>query len=160
MVGTLLGIRNGVQNIQRVALPEQERLQKLPNLLVSPMLAEDVGRIIFASDVVEDKDAGSNSFSYSVERQCCMALVEFHMRRHRTINNRLVVSEHVALGSDRNSEVSKCGAQVNNLLRASSGCNEFGSVCSGFDGGLLLREPVYRCLVDQVKDRSNRLSCK
>ena len=74
------------------------------------MLAKDVGRIIVPRNMVEANDLARNRLTYAVKGQCHMTLVEFCMRRHGTINNRLVVSKHVALVADRNSKVSKSRA--------------------------------------------------
>ena len=71
------------------------------------MLAENVGRIVFTSDVVETNDLAGYSFAYTVEGKCRVTLVEFRVRCHRAIDNRLVVSKHVTLVANRNSEVTK-----------------------------------------------------
>ena len=72
-------------------------MEKPPNLMVSPMLAEDVCRILGTLNMVECKDASRNGFPDVVERQSIVSFVEFGMWDGGAVHNRLVISKHVGL---------------------------------------------------------------
>ena len=56
-----------VDRFEGIALPEQNALEHRPNLRISPMLAEDVGRVNSARNVVEGDETSCDGFSNSMK---------------------------------------------------------------------------------------------
>jgi hypothetical protein len=67
------------------------------------------------------------------------------------VNDTFVVAEHDALGPDGYTQISEGGAKIHDLFHASASCNKLGTVGCGFHGGLLLGEPVYWTLVQEMQ---------
>ncbi len=88
-------------------------MEESPDLPVSPMLAEDVCGILGTFNMVECEDADSNGFPDMVEGQGIVSLVEFRMQYGGAFHNRLVVSKHVGLLSDRNTKVAQGDLEIN-----------------------------------------------
>ena len=83
MVLTSAGLVNPVKikHINCVALPKHERLKHRPNLLTTPVFAEDVSRIDVAINVKEGDNLGSDGFTNSVKGQGSVALVKLGVRQ-------------------------------------------------------------------------------
>ena len=94
-----------VENVNRVALPKQERADQCPNLLIIPMFAEDVSGISYSLDMVESDDFGSDGLAYAVKGQSHVTLVELGVGSNGTFYDSLVASKHVASAADGNPEV-------------------------------------------------------
>ena len=103
-MASFLLIRKEVSSLPTV---EKERLQSLPNVGMAPMLTEYIGWIQTALDMGETKNLGSNGFTNAMVRECVVSLGELGVWGSSTDNNQLVVSEHVRLSLERNSEVSE-----------------------------------------------------
>ena len=56
-------------------------------------------------------------------------------------------------------EISQCVSEVNCLIDANAGGNEFGTVGGHFDGGLFLRVPVDWRLVEKNQYAHDRPAC-
>ena len=65
-----------------------------------------------------------------------------------TVDNSFVVTEHLAPGKHRNTEISEGVAQVNDLLDTCACSHEFRAIGGGFNRGLLLGIPVNRCAIE------------
>jgi len=82
-------------NCHRISLPEEDGLKYWPDLLISPVLAEDVCRIHVACDVVESDDLGGYGLSDVMVGQRVMSLVQSRTEFCTAVDDRLVVSKHV-----------------------------------------------------------------
>lgn len=69
------------------------------------MLTKNVRGVDTAIDESEIDHTGCNRFTDAMEGENCMTLMELGMYSGGTINNRLVISKHVALVSNRYSKV-------------------------------------------------------
>ena len=63
----------------RISLPEQEWLELLPDLLVSPMLTENVSWVNLTRDMEELDHSTFNSFTNMMVGEHCMPLVKLGM---------------------------------------------------------------------------------
>ncbi len=57
-----------IKQIRSITSPEEKWLEKLPNLLVTPMLTKDVSWIDHSWDMVEGDDFRGNCLMHTVER--------------------------------------------------------------------------------------------
>jgi hypothetical protein len=58
-----------------ITVVEKEWLKNAPNVLVSPLFAENVSRIELTRDVMDRKNFGSNGFTHHLmKRKCIMIL--------------------------------------------------------------------------------------
>ena len=89
----------------RVTLKEEKWLEVVPDLRVCPMFAEDISRVENTFKVMHLDELGGNGLTNTMERQCIMTLMQLCMRDSRTVHDRLVVAEDVALVSKRDTEV-------------------------------------------------------
>ena len=64
-----------INNIHGVALPKEKRLEDIPNLTISPMLAEDIGWVDFTRDMVDGGNSCSHGFSDAMPRESSMTFV-------------------------------------------------------------------------------------
>ena len=85
-----------------------------------------------------------------------MALMELGMDLHGTVDNRLIITKHVALVPYGNSKVPESVAQVDDLLNTGTGSHKLRTIGSSFHCGLLLGVPVKGGLVEQVEDPCDR----
>ena len=74
---------------------------------VRPMFAQNIGWIAGPREGIETDNFGGNGFPDAMKRKCVVAFVEFGMRLRQTIDDRLIVAEHVAFSSDRNAEITQ-----------------------------------------------------
>ena len=74
-------------------------------MLIAFLRAEDISRVENTFEVMHLDELSSNGFANTMEGQCIMALVQLCMRDSRTVHDHLVVTEDVALVSERNTEV-------------------------------------------------------
>ena len=51
------------------------------------MLAEQIGNVVISSNMSEDNNLCSNSFTNTVEGQCIVTFVELGVRDGRAVNN-------------------------------------------------------------------------
>ena len=63
-------------------LEEQEWLEHLPYLLVTPVLAQNVGQIVLSWKVEGGDKFSGNDLANMMEGQCIVPLVELGMRHH------------------------------------------------------------------------------
>ena len=103
---------------------EEEWPEDGPDLLVAPMLRENVRGVQFTRNVGELHNARGNSFADSVIREGGMALVEARVGNGGTADNGFVVSKEVGVANG-NSHVAKSVAQVEDLLCSSLGSTKF-----------------------------------
>ena len=71
--------RTIIIDVRGVTLPEEKRLQQLPHLLVTPVLAEYVSWVTVSWNVKEPHDASCNSLANPVEREGSMPFVQLGM---------------------------------------------------------------------------------
>jgi len=107
-----------------VTMPKQQGFNERPNLWKASMFAENISRILLPINMEETKNLGSNRLTHAMIRQGIVALVESRVRDGCTGNNRLVVTKHVALGLDRNTQITQRVAEVNNLVCCNPSCNK------------------------------------
>jgi len=88
------GRRLIVVSCHRVSLPEEGGLKHWPDLLMSPVLAENVGRTHVTCDVAGSDDLGGCGLSDVVARQRVVSLVQSRTEFGTAVNDRLVVSRH------------------------------------------------------------------
>jgi len=120
------------------------------------MFAEDVGRVLGAINVVETNDSASDGFLNSMEGECFVLLGKLGMWDGRTVNYGLVVTKHVSLLADRNSQIADGVLEIDGLINADSCNNELRSIGSSLHSCLFLGVPIDGSLVGQVQDTSNR----
>ena len=84
------------------------------------------------------------------ERKGSVSLVQLGMWDRRTVDNRLVVSKHMASPHKRNTEIAQGSMKINDLLNTSPGCNKLRTIGSNLISGLLLGEPINRCAIHHV----------
>ena len=84
---------------------------------MSPLLAEEIGRVVATTDVVELSDTGSNAFADLLEGQGLVTLVETGMWHGRTVDHGLIVSEHHRASLDGDAEVAEFDMEIDDLLR-------------------------------------------
>ena len=114
-----------LEDIHRISRPEEERLEQGLDLGMAPVLAEDVGGILVAIDMVEGDDLCSDSLTHTVKGQGRVPLVELEMRDGRAVDNAFVITKHVALVPDGNSEIVQGVAQVKDLFDTGTTGDEF-----------------------------------
>ena len=112
-------IRN---KVHRITLPEEEWLQGWPGCLVSPLLAEEVSRIVSTADVMELGDTGSNAFPDLVEGQGIVALVETRVWHGGAVDDGLVVSKHHRTSLDMDSKIAEFNAKIDDLFHVPWQC--------------------------------------
>ena len=105
------------------------------------MLAKNISWVSYAIDMIEANDLGSNALTYALERQSHVTFVKLGVRSNGTFHYSLVVSKHVALFTDGNSEV------FHDLLHANSSSDIFRAIRGSLDGCLFLGVPINQCLV-------------
>ena len=142
------------EQLPRISLPEQEWLELLPDLLVSPMLTKDVSWVNVTRDMVELDHSTCNGFTDTVVGEHCMPLVKLGMGQQTTVNDSLVVSEHVAGFPQWNSHVAESATQVYDLLCSSPCAIRLRSKCHCLNHTLFLGIPIYGTFVDEVKNPS------
>ena len=74
------------------------------------------------------------------------------------VDDRLIITKHVAGAFHRHTEAAQGHAQINDLLCACARRNILRSESSSLDGRLQLSEPVNRRLVEEMQDASIRSS--
>ena len=104
---------------------------------------------------MENDELGCDSFPNTMKGESCVSLVEFGVRDRRRIDDRLVVTKHVARGADWDSEIAKRITEVNDLLNTCSSCNEFRPIGCSLNRGLLLRVSINGCAIDEMQYGSN-----
>ena len=67
-------------DIQSVSLPEEQSLEEWPDIRISPMLAQNVRRILCSRDVCELNKSSGNHFPDIMEGEHVVPLVEFAIR--------------------------------------------------------------------------------
>jgi hypothetical protein len=89
-----------------LVVQKQDLLQNVPNLLVTPVLAENFSRIVLSSrQIVDSNNLVSNSLADMVEREGIMVFVKLGMWDSTTIHSSLVVPEHVARVANQNAKI-------------------------------------------------------
>jgi hypothetical protein len=71
-------------------------MEIVPNLLVTPMFAENVSWVVDTIQMIHGDDLGCNGLTYMMERKGIMTLVELGVGNGRTVNHGLVVTENIA----------------------------------------------------------------
>ena len=112
-----------------ISLPEQERLELLPDLLVSPRLTKNVSWVNLTRDMEELDHSTCDGFTNMMVGENCMPLVKFGMGQCTTVINSLVVCKHVAGVPQWYSHVAEGAMQVNDLLCSSSCGIHLGPKC-------------------------------
>ena len=54
-------------NVLGVPFPEEEWLEQLPDLLVAPVLDQDVSRVLITINMIKSNDGSCNGFTYAVK---------------------------------------------------------------------------------------------
>jgi hypothetical protein len=84
--------------ISRVALIEKQWLENAPGLLIlAPMLAKDIGRVVLTHQMVDSNNHGSNSFADTMEGESIVALVKLGMWNGRTVHDTVLLSPNMKL---------------------------------------------------------------
>jgi len=83
-----------VVSCHRVSLPEEDGPKHWPDLLTSPVLAENVGWIHVTCDVIESNDLGGYGLSDVMVGQRVVPLVQSRTIFGAAVDDRLVVSKH------------------------------------------------------------------
>ena len=91
--------------LHSVALMKQHRLQRGPNVRVSPMFAENIRRIGSSGYMSEVDITGSNGLTDEVEGEHVVSLVEFGIDICTTLHNRLIITKDIALLPEWDSKV-------------------------------------------------------
>ena len=65
--------------LSSITMVEENRFKIAPNLLVSPMLAENIGRVVDTIQMINGNKLCSNGFPNAVEGQGIMTFVELGM---------------------------------------------------------------------------------
>jgi len=125
-----------------VSFPEEEGLEQLPDLSVAPVLAQDVGRVFIAIDMVEPDDGACYGLASAVKQQSIMAVVELGMWNCRAIHNRRVVSKHVHFRANRDTQISQGVPEINLLIHTNTSSDKLRSIGGSLDCCLLLGVPV------------------
>ena len=81
------------------------------------MLAENISWIVLARDVKEVDHPRCNGLMNMVEGEHGVSLVKLSMDLHGAVDNRLVVTKHVTLLTNRETQVLESIAQINDLLK-------------------------------------------
>ena len=123
--------------------------------MVSPILAEDVSCIAFSRAMVESQMTRCNGFMDAVERQGVVPFVKLCVEECCQIDNRFVVSPHVAVVPHFDSEAPKGGAEVNDLFDGCASSNKLRSTGCCFNCGLLLGTEIDGCPVDKMETGSD-----
>ena len=103
-------------------------------------------------------DACCNCMSHSMVGQGDPTFVHLGMRDGRWVDHRLVVTKHHCWPINRCSEVSKCKAQINDLLSECSCSDAFRTECSRLNSRLQLQIPIDGSVVELVEDACNWFS--
>ena len=74
------------------------------------------------------------------------------------IDDRHIVTKHVARSFHGYTEVPHSKAQINNLFHTSAGSNILRSESGSLNSRLQLGEPINGCLVEEMQDTSDRLT--
>jgi hypothetical protein len=136
-------------------LIKEKRLKESPNLGVAPMFREDISWVEISRDVMHRHEPSSNRLADPVKRKGVVSFVEFRMRHSRTIHDGAVVAKNKTAVTNWNTKITQSRTEVKDLIDASAGSDEFGTVGGSFDGCLFARIPIDRCLVKKVKNTSN-----
>ena len=112
------------------------------------MLAKDISRVVFARQMINRDHVGSNSLTDMVKGEGIVMLVKFGMWNGGTVDNGLIVTKHVTLGTNWNAKVMESKAKINDLVNAGARSNKLRSISGSFDSGLLLRVPINWSLVE------------
>jgi hypothetical protein len=93
----------GSRDIGSVArLPKENRLEEEPYVIIPPVFADNIRKVMLAGYVIVSCESCCNRFPHFVER-----FVELGVDPGGAIDNGLIVTEHVILGFDRYAEVSE-----------------------------------------------------
>ena len=74
---------------------DEDRTEDLPNLLVSPVLTEDVSRVLVTSKVLEDQHVASDCFPHSMKGKSAVALLQAGVWDGTAFDDRLIVAKQV-----------------------------------------------------------------
>ena len=85
---------------------EKDRAEITPDLLVTPVLAENVSWVVDTIQVIHGNDLGCDGLTYAMERKGIMTFVELGMGNGRTVNHGLVVTKDIAPWPDWNTKIS------------------------------------------------------
>ena len=127
------------QQLGCVAGPEQDCLQRRPNGSVTPMLGQDVSRVLRSWHVVELDHTCCNGLTNKVVSKGMVALLQRRMRNCRTCYHRCVVTKHGRGTCHWNSKVAKGNAGRHGLLCSCLGGDKLGPI------RLLLRQSLASC---------------
>ena len=111
-------------DVQSVTFPEQEWLQLRPNLLISPVLTEDVRCIDSTFHMVELDDASSAGLTDTMISQHRVSSVETTIRDAAAVNLRLVITKTNRGPKDGDSKVTERESDVNSLVSRSATGNK------------------------------------
>ena len=75
--------------------------------------------------MVEGDNLSGNCFTDTMEGQCSMTLVELGVWGGGAVDHRVAITKHVALVSNGNPKVTKCGPYINDLLGTRPYSNKF-----------------------------------
>ena len=76
-----------LNNVGSVSFPEHQWAEELPNIIVTPMLAKNVRRILGPTDEMKTNKSRGNCFTNTVKRQCSVSLVKLSMDLGGTVDN-------------------------------------------------------------------------
>ena len=134
--------------IHGISCPEEKRLQKVPDIGISPVLAQNIRWILNTWNVLEYHKSSSNSLSHIVEGEHVVPLMELPIRDGRALDHRIVVFKHAGAFVDWDSAATQHSAWVSDLFSTETSSNEFRTVRGSFGRVLFLGESFNRCLVE------------
>ncbi len=127
-----------INELHGVTHPKEQGLETSPDLLVSPMLAQNICWIVLPRKMDRIHNAGCSGLSDSVEQKDEMVFVQFGMQLGTAVNHALVVTKHDASLADGDTKVSQCILDIHCLFDTGSPCYKLGAICSSLHGGLFL----------------------
>ena len=93
-------------------MPKQQRFQRLPNVVVTPMLRDHVDGVELSVDVKERQNSMCDALPHVMKREHDVSLVKLCVRMHRAVDDALIVSKHDAFAMNWDTKTAKGDAQI------------------------------------------------
>ncbi len=80
------------------------------------MLAQDVGGVFITINMIEPDDGTHNGFVHTMEGKGIVVLMELGVGDRGAVYDRLVVSKHICLLADRDTQITQGVPEINGLI--------------------------------------------
>ena len=98
-----------------VSTPTYDCLHQFPYAFILPIFAEYICWIVFTTYMIKTVGICCNRFTNSMEGYFVMTFMEFCMKLHSAIDNRLGITKYLNWANNRYSKISECCPRINNF---------------------------------------------